>query len=116
MDRVVVDKRRGRFAIWSAPRFPEIPPMSVRPVNQSGLTITELMIAVALFGIGILGSVAAFNAIHRGIQSSKTRTLASNIAQEKMQIVMQKPYYEVLVTTAPAFRVDFTPPIPYDSN
>ena len=82
--------------------------------SNSGLTLMELMIAVALVGIGILASVSAFNGISQAIQSSKAGTLAANIAQEKMQIIMQKFYYEVLVTTAPAYRTDFTPNIPYD--
>jgi hypothetical protein len=74
----------------------------------------ELMIAVALIGIGILGAVSAFTGIHKSIQYSKARTLATNIAQEKMQIITQKPYYEVLVTTAPATYTNVTPNFNYD--
>src|SRR5205807_5874061 len=42
--------------------------------------------------------------------------LASIIAQEKMQIIMQKPYEEVLATALPKYRTDFTPNIPYDDS
>ena len=65
-----------------------------------GMTLTELMIATALIGIGVLAAVASFRGINQAIQASKGRTLATNIAQEKMQILMQKSYYEVLVTSA----------------
>jgi len=88
------------------------------PMNRSGLSLTELMIAVALIGIGILGAIASYSLIQRAIQGSKARSLAANLAQEKMQIIMQKSYYEILVTTAPAFNTSINPtnPIPYDPN
>ena len=83
---------------------------------QAGVTLTELMIAVAVLSIGILGSFAAFSSIQRGIQLAKNKTLASNLAQEKMQILKQKEYYQVLVTTAPAFDASFSPSVPYDTS
>lgn len=87
-----------------------------RQASVSGVTLTELMIAVALIGIGVLGAIGAFNGIQKSIQYSKARTLAANLCQEKMQIVMQKSYYAILVTTAPAYRTEFTPNIPYDPS
>ena len=74
------------------------------------------MIAAALIGIGILGAISSFNLISRSIQSSKARSLATNLAQEKMQIIMQKSYYEILVTTAPAYNLQTGQTIPYDPN
>ncbi len=84
--------------------------------NNAGMTLMELMIALALIGIGILAAVESFKGITKSIQYSKARTLAANIAQEKMQIIMQKSYYEVLATTAPAFYVDASTTIPYDPS
>src|SRR3989338_1351561 len=83
---------------------------------ESGLTLTELMIATAILSIGILGSVAAFRYIAQSAQNSKARTLASNLAQEKMQILKQQSYYRLLVTTGTAYQTDFDPVIPYDAG
>ncbi len=84
--------------------------------NSTGATLAELMIATALIGIGVLASVQTFSKVHEGIQASKGRTLATNIGQEKMQVIMQKSYYEVLVTTDPAYRVVGSTSIPYDPS
>ena len=81
---------------------------------QAGVTLVELMIAVALIGVGILASVSAFSLVHKSIQSSKAITLATNLAQEKMQIIMQQSYYNILVTTVPYYDTAFTPTLPYD--
>ncbi|MBI5744320.1 MAG: carboxypeptidase regulatory-like domain-containing protein [Elusimicrobia bacterium] len=85
---------------------------------RPGLTLVELMIALALVSIGILAMVQSFGFIQKGIQASKNRTLASNLAQEKMQILKQKSYYQVLVTTDPAHNTtDFAPvDIAYDTG
>lgn len=57
-----------------------------------------------------------FSTIHEAIQTSKGKTLASNIAQEKMQIIMQKTYYEVLVTTNPSYLTISGTTIAYDPS
>lgn len=74
------------------------------------------MIASAVLGIGILGLTASLGKIQKAIQTSKNMTLASNLAQEKMQILKQKNYYQVLVTTSPSYETSFTPNIPYDTT
>jgi prepilin-type N-terminal cleavage/methylation domain-containing protein len=91
-------------------------PMGSPANNDHGMTLMELMIAVVLIGIGILASVSTFNGISQSVQTSKAGTLAANIAQEQMQIIMQKSYYEVLVTTLPVAWPGYTPNIYYDSN
>jgi len=48
-----------------------------------------------------VASVAS-EAFTKRSNTGKMRTFASNIAQEKMQILMQKSYYESLVTMSPA--------------
>ena len=85
---------------------------SAQPRRRAGVTLVELMIAVAIITIGIAGLVQSFGFIQKAAQASKNKTLASNLAQEKMQIIKQKSYYQVLVTSDPAYNnTDFTPEV-----
>jgi len=81
-----------------------------------GVTLTELMIAVVVLSLGALGLLGSFAGIARSVQSSKAKTLATNLCQEKTQILKQKNYYRVLVTTAPAYNTDFADPIAFDPS
>ena len=70
------------------------------------------MVALAILTIGVLGLMSTFGLIQKGVQSAKNRTLASNLAQEIMQILKQKTYYQVLVTTNPVSNTtDFYPEV-----
>ncbi len=73
---------------------------------------------MALITIGIAGLVQSFGYIQKAVQSSKNRTLASNLAQEKMQILKQKIYYQVLVTTSAVNNTTDFPPetLSYDTG
>ena len=104
----------GRLAALTRALRAPGPRASVR----RGVTLVELMIAMALIGVGIIAMVQSFGFIQKAIQAAKNRTLASNLAQEKMQILKQKNYYQVLVTSDPAHNtVDFAPEsIDYDTG
>ncbi len=86
--------------------------------TRAGVTLIELMVATAILIVGIAGLVQSFQFIQKAIQGSKNRTLASNLAQEKMQILKQLPYYQILVTTDPAHNTtDFAPgSVDYDTG
>ncbi|HAT72598.1 MAG TPA: hypothetical protein DCS63_07265 [Elusimicrobia bacterium] len=85
-------------------------------IKRKGVTLVELMVALAVLTIGVVGLAGSFSFIQKAIQASKNRTLASNLAQEKMQILKQKVYYQVLITSDPAHNTtDFAPQsIDYD--
>ena len=78
------------------------------------MTLTELMVAVAIMSVAALGLLGAFAGIQKATQVSKSKTFAANLAQEQMQILGQKNYYELLVTPVPSFNVNYTPNIPFD--
>jgi hypothetical protein len=82
--------------------------------NCRGVTLAELLISIAVLGGGIAVAVGGFSNIQKSIQYSKSRTLATNLAQEKMQILKQSSYNRLMVSTATAYRTDFNPSIPYD--
>lgn len=89
----------------------------VRFGSQAGVTLTEMMVAVVVMSIGILGLVASFGAIQQSMQMSKNKTLASNLAQEKLHILMQKPYFQVIPTPNPSgTETTVTPNISYDTT
>ncbi|UPT74398.1 MAG: prepilin-type N-terminal cleavage/methylation domain-containing protein [Elusimicrobiota bacterium] len=95
------------------------PPFSRPSFNhaQSGVTLTELMVAVAVMSIGVLGLVGSFAAIQQSMQLSKNKTLATNLAQEKLHILMQKTYHQVLVTPDPSgTNTDFPANFSYDNT
>jgi prepilin-type N-terminal cleavage/methylation domain-containing protein len=57
------------------------------PRSRGGVTLVELMVALTILTIGIVGLMSTFGLIQKGVQSAKNRTLASNLAQELMQVL-----------------------------
>lgn len=84
--------------------------MSIR----KGVTLVEMMVAVVVLSVGIAGMVGTFKFFNIGIQNSKMRTLANNIAQERIEFLKNKSYYRILVTTATAVDDNFSPQMVYD--
>ncbi|MDQ7772297.1 MAG: hypothetical protein RDU13_02110 [Elusimicrobiales bacterium] len=82
--------------------------------SGGGFTLLELLLASAIMSIGILGMVASFRYFNVGIQSAKGRSLANNLAQERVEYLKNRSYYRVLVTTATASDDNFSPALTYD--
>lgn len=83
-------------------------------MSRRGATVTELMVATAILSIAAIGLMGAFVGIQKALQNSKSVTLAANLGQEQMQILKQKVYYQILITTNPAYDTNFTPNVEYD--
>ncbi len=83
---------------------------------RRGITLVEMMISVAIMSIGMLGMIGSFKYLNVGIQTAKQKSLANNIAQEKMAYIKNKSYYRVMVTTRTPDLPDanFTPAMVYD--
>lgn len=84
--------------------------------SRYGATLTELMVAVAIMSIGILGFFGAFRYISVSLHVSRARTLATNLAQERVEALKNESYYELLITTASAVDNNFSPGIVYDNG
>jgi type II secretory pathway pseudopilin PulG len=84
--------------------------------NRAGITLVELMIAMVILVVAAIGVMGVFIYIAKSIQHSKCRGLASNLSQEQLQVLKQKSYYRVMVTTSTAFRNEFDPPVSYDTT
>jgi prepilin-type N-terminal cleavage/methylation domain-containing protein len=81
---------------------------------RNGVTLVEIMIAMSLLSIGVLGMIGSFAYLNKGLQVTKGRTLANNLAQEKIELLKNKSYYRVLVTTETDKNYDPDPLIEYD--
>lgn len=69
--------------------------------DRRGISLAELLIAGMIISIIAIAAAAAFKLIMHNTQTTKTRTLATNLAQEKIQILKQQNYYRLYATAAP---------------
>ncbi len=80
-----------------------------------GVTLVELLVSILILSFTILVFVESFSNISKAVISSKAKTLATNLAQEKIQILRQLPYHRILVTPEVSYYTEVSPPIPYDT-
>lgn len=83
--------------------------------RRAGVTLTELMVALAVLTIGVIGAMGAFQYINKAITQSRLKTIASNLAQEEMEVLKNKSYFQLLVTTATAVSDGYSPNFVYDT-
>jgi len=53
--------------------------------GNKGLTLLEVMIALSILSIGLLGMVSAFDTGHRMLAISEKKSLAGQLARNKME-------------------------------
>jgi Tfp pilus assembly protein PilV len=80
-----------------------------------GVTLVELMVAACILSIGIVSLVGTFQYLTVMFQSSKLRILANNLAQEKVEVLKNLPYYALEVTSNPYANGNYNPQLLYDS-
>jgi prepilin-type N-terminal cleavage/methylation domain-containing protein len=56
-----------------------------RPSPQQGFTFNEILVAMAISGIAVLGYTATTITVIRGNRASENYTIAVNLAQDKME-------------------------------
>ncbi|MCB4756712.1 MAG: lamin tail domain-containing protein [Elusimicrobia bacterium] len=81
-----------------------------------GFTLVEVMVAsvimtaVALSMIGVLGNFGKVVAISREV------TLATHLAQEKLESLRSQSFYQIMVTSHAVLDTSFSPPLQYDDG
>jgi prepilin-type N-terminal cleavage/methylation domain-containing protein len=83
---------------------------------RRGVTLTELMVAMVILTVGVLAGVGSFRYISVAIAQSRLKTIATNLAQEKMEVLKNKSYFLLLVTTQTAASTGYDPGFIYDTG
>ncbi len=83
--------------------------------KRRGVTLTELMIAMAVITIGVVAGMGSFKYINIALAQSRLKTIATNLAQEKMEVLKNMSYFQLMVTTAPEVSTGYSPNFVYDS-
>jgi len=84
--------------------------------TKKGVTLVEFIVGILIISLVILIFAGSFGNISKALLASKAKTLATNLAQEKIQILRQMPYHKILVTPSPSYNTEFSPPISYDTE
>lgn len=74
------------------------PPRSVpgrTGLRQDGFTLIEMMVAIILIGVGLMGLAALSSTVTRANVQSSALTSASALAQEKIEGFRSMPYAEI---------------------
>lgn len=69
--------------------------------RSSGISMLEVLIAMFILTVGVLSFIGVMGSISKSIRVSKAGSLASNLAQEKIESLKNLSYYRLLVTTNP---------------
>ncbi|MGD9641908.1 MAG: prepilin-type N-terminal cleavage/methylation domain-containing protein [Elusimicrobiales bacterium] len=84
--------------------------------RRAGVSLVELMIAMAVITIGVTALMGSFKYINYAMAQSRLKTIATNLAQEKMEVLKNKPYFQLMVTTATSVTTGFDENFSYDSS
>src|SRR5438132_563849 len=69
--------------------------------SARGLTLLEVIIATMILTVGVIALLGTFGGISKSIRVSKSKTIATNLNQEKIEYLKNISYYRLLVTTSP---------------
>ncbi|MBI5631452.1 MAG: carboxypeptidase regulatory-like domain-containing protein [Elusimicrobia bacterium] len=83
---------------------------------KRGMTLVEILVAISILTVGVIGFMGAFKYISKSIHLSRTTTLASNLAQEKVETLKNLSYYKLLISTSSSVDTDFSPGLTYDNS
>jgi prepilin-type N-terminal cleavage/methylation domain-containing protein len=70
--------------------------------REGGFTLVEIMVAIMVLLIGVLGSVALVDAANRTSSTTRAREAATNLARSVLEAARSLPYASLTQATAPA--------------
>ncbi|MCK4309463.1 MAG: prepilin-type N-terminal cleavage/methylation domain-containing protein [Candidatus Atribacteria bacterium] len=73
-------------------------PCVSRGSNLNGFTMIELMVAVAILAMAILGILQAYSVGFMGMADARDRTVATNFAREAMENVKNMDFELIIIT------------------
>ena len=63
-----------------------------RKLSKKGFSLIELMVAVVILAIAVLGIFLAFSSAWMGMAEGRDRTVATNYARGEMEAIKNKPF------------------------
>ena len=90
-----------------------------RKLSQRGFSLIELMVAAAILAIAIFGIFQAYSTGFMGMADAKYRTIATNIAQEKMEGIKNESFVDSSTDSDTVSGINFTTTvdvIPIEAN
>src|SRR3989442_8963676 len=69
--------------------------------GESGFTLVEIMVAIIVLLIGVLGSVALVDAANRTTSTTRAREAGTNLARSVLEAARSLPYTSLVQATAP---------------
>ncbi len=84
-----------------------------------GITLVELLVMSVIASLVAITIIQSFSGVTKGILGNRFKTLATQLANEKMQSLKGIPYYRLRVsslTTTPAGCGSFSPPVLSDDT
>jgi Tfp pilus assembly protein PilV len=75
---------------------------SPRPLAEDGISMIEVLVAVLILAIGILGLIGAFNSARKLNLLSERRTLSAHRAQLEIERLQAVPYEQLAMISAPS--------------
>lgn len=69
-------------------------------LNKKGFTLAEVLIAIGVISLGIFAMIALIMVIIKGNAQSRNITIGTNLAQEKMEIILNTSYGSITTANA----------------
>lgn len=67
--------------------------------GRRGMTLVEGILAIVMISVVFLSIISLYTQLGKGTIKSKTRSIATNLSQEKIEALKDIPYYRVVVST-----------------